>query len=243
VKIDLEPPALAVSSPALRAVQKEASAAITGTVEEGATVTIDGTSVPTASGAWTSRVTLAEGPNAYQIVAEDEAGRTTVLPWHLLRDSLPPVVSLESPVADFTTTETTVMVRGLASPGSNITVNGFSVPVDPSGSFSVSVVLKSGSNTIAVVATDADGDNAQVTRVVRRVAPPADLSAASQSAMNLALVALLLAAIGIVIGLLILRKLPPGGPSATTPGHARAHGLGQARTEGEVASFEQPPDD
>jgi hypothetical protein len=80
-----------------------------------------------------------------------------------------PTLTVSAPV-NGTTQSSPVVVRGSASDEvgvSSVSVNGASATLSDTGSFSVPVKLRSGENTITVVATNVAGNTATITRSVR----------------------------------------------------------------------------
>jgi hypothetical protein len=93
----------------------------------------------------------------------------------------PPVLGITSPANGATTVAPAVTLAGTTSAGSGITsltVAGQTVPVASDGSWSTTVPLNPGANTITALATDGAGATrqAQVTVVYQ---PPAPISASS----------------------------------------------------------------
>lgn len=95
----------------------------------------------------------------------------------VVQDTTAPTVNITSPTDNLVTAAASVTVSGTAfdtSGVASVTVNGAAAALGADGSFSVSVNLSSGSNTIKIVATDTVGNAATVTRtVVRAVSGPA----------------------------------------------------------------------
>ncbi len=86
----------------------------------------------------------------------------------VVQDTTPPTLTVTAPVNNLITTSGSVTVRGTASDNSGpptVKVNGKTVTLS-NGSFSTSVTLSEGRNTITVTATDADGNTSTVTRTV-----------------------------------------------------------------------------
>jgi Glucodextranase, domain B len=88
--------------------------------------------------------------------------------------SYSPTVAIASPANGSTVTTPSVTVSGTASDSgalSSLTVNGAAVAVSSSGTWSTSVALKAGANTIAATATDQAGLTSIATATVTYVAP------------------------------------------------------------------------
>jgi hypothetical protein len=79
-----------------------------------------------------------------------------------------PTVSITSPANNTVTSASSVQVSGKASANEGLTlkVNGAAVPVNSDGTWSTSVSLNNGKNTIKAVASDGSGNTAQATDTV-----------------------------------------------------------------------------
>lgn len=84
--------------------------------------------------------------------------------------TVPPELSVTSPVNKLVTNKTTVTVAGTTNDATSspvtLTINGSAVTVYDDGTFSKDITLKDGSNTITVVAKDGAGRTTTVTRTV-----------------------------------------------------------------------------
>lgn len=87
-------------------------------------------------------------------------------------DTVPPTLNITSPAEGLITAASTVTVAGttndITSSPTTVKVNGTSVTVAANGSFSTTVTLTEGENTITIVATDAAGKTTTVVRHVTR---------------------------------------------------------------------------
>lgn len=85
-------------------------------------------------------------------------------------DTVPPTLNVTSPTEGLITASSTITVSGttndVTSSPTTVTVNGTKVTVASNGTFSTTVTLKEGSNTITIIATDAAGKTTTVTRKV-----------------------------------------------------------------------------
>lgn len=113
---------------------------------------------------------LGQGSHSFYVVATDNDGNTrTGSTRQFYVDTADPSLSVTSPTNNLATASNTVTVSGTASDTvglKSVTVNGTTVTVSSSGSFSKSVSLSAGSNTITVVATDNAGRTTVITRTV-----------------------------------------------------------------------------
>ena len=194
-------------------VVKSTSRTIAGTAEAGATITVYGTvdttetvlATTTAGSRWVVTFTLTAGLNTkIEISATDEAGNEgsrELYGWMLADDRVPTVTLDELPE---TTDKTSITISGTVTKDewedwSDITLTvqvgtgRVEVPIGAGGSYSYSLELAEGSNTIVVQATDEIG-NASVAAhaVVERTVTPWAIYA-----IILVIVALVLAAIAI----------------------------------------------
>src|SRR2546422_1156882 len=110
---------------------------------------------------------LSDGPHAAALEVKDIAGNLARTTWAWTVDTTPPTISLASPAGDGVTKTAAFTVSGTAPSAVNVTLNGVGLAVDSvMGSFSTARTLASGPNTIAIVARDAAGNSATVTRTV-----------------------------------------------------------------------------
>jgi hypothetical protein len=105
-------------------------------------------------------------------------------------DVTPPGVTLSTPTNGATTIVPVITVSGTTEAGSQVSVNGVLAAVNSStGAFSLNIPLLDGSNIVTVVATDAAGNSAEVTRTVTFNNPIPGLQAqVAQIVSNLATV-------------------------------------------------------
>lgn len=121
-----------------------------------------------------------QNANTYYIDLEaaNSSGKTTSVSGSSLPalklvvvDTVAPILTVTSPADGFVTAASSVTVSGKAVDSSglrSVTVNGTAVTVAADGTFSASVPLSGGSNTITVIATDTAGNSSTVTRTVKR---------------------------------------------------------------------------
>lgn len=140
------------------------------------TVNANGVQLPVApGGAFAGPVPLANGVNFITITASDTAGNTAATTRSGTRDSDAPLITISAPADGITTSQSALTVSGAVQDATpvTITINGGAVALGANGSFSTSVALVTGTNTIAVSATDAAGNVATQTRtVIRDNSPP-----------------------------------------------------------------------
>ena len=86
-------------------------------------------------------------------------------------DTIPPTLNVTSPAEGLVTNQSSLTVTGttndVTSKPVTVTVNGASVTVNSDGSWSKTITLTNGNNTITIVATDRAGKTTTVTRTVK----------------------------------------------------------------------------
>jgi hypothetical protein len=118
-------------------------------------------------------VPLLVGENTVTVDAEDSQGRVGTVSVVLTRTIPDLILSVTSPSDGLETTETPIPVSGGVSPASaEVSINGVPVTVSTTGSFSGSVDLVEGINTITIHAMDAYGQEKTETRQVTYTIPP-----------------------------------------------------------------------
>ena len=114
---------------------------------------------------------LSDGSHTVTINAKDNDGNSAVQKTVTFTvDTVAPTLTVNSPADNSITNTATCTVSGATNDATSspvtVTVNGKSVTVGAGGSFSTTVSLGEGLNTITVVATDAAGKSTTVTRKV-----------------------------------------------------------------------------
>ncbi len=120
-------------------------------------------------------IQLAEGKNTLLFEAADRAGNTATLTREVLLNTLQVALSVTAPEQNFITNQKTVDVTGETEPGASVKVNGEAVSLDEAGKFKATATLQNenSKNTITVVASNAAGSEATVTRdVIHDSKPP-----------------------------------------------------------------------
>lgn len=159
---DSTAPVLNITAPADNLVTAAQSVTVSGTVSDAGTVTVtvNGNAVTLSGGAFSTSVPLSGGSNTIIIKATDNAGNATTATRTVVRATQGPSVTIVSPVSGFITNESSVLVTGTVSDSvalvSGVTVNGAAAAVS-SGTFSATVSLTEGANTITVVGTNSVG--------------------------------------------------------------------------------------
>ncbi|TLZ55657.1 MAG: hypothetical protein E6K17_05405, partial [Methanobacteriota archaeon] len=110
---------------------------------------------------------FSDGPHSAVLEVQDIAGNLARTTWSWTVDTMPPVITLANPSGDGVTRTAALTVSGMAPSAVNVTVNGAGVAVDSvTGVFSAPITLADGPNTITIVARDAAGNSATVTRML-----------------------------------------------------------------------------
>ncbi|MCZ7400949.1 MAG: Ig-like domain-containing protein [Candidatus Methanoperedens sp.] len=182
---DTVPPKLVVNQPTNGQIFTTSSIAVSGTATDDSgvkTVSVNGAKIPLSPGHFGTSVFLVPGTNTITVVATDNADNTATITRTItysppvVPDTTPPTMVVNTPTNGqiFTTSSTTVSGTAFDSSGiHSVMINGDAVIVDPTGSFSTTVILVNGRNTITIFATDAS-PNVNTETVTRTVtyAPP-----------------------------------------------------------------------
>ena len=145
------------------------------TIDSGSKVTGDSITKTAVTGGYectyTPTTALADGSHTIKIDASDFDGNAATQKTVTFKiDTVPPELSVTSPVNKLVTNKTTVTVAGTTNDATSspvtLTINGSAVTVYDDGTFSKDITLKDGSNTITVVAKDGAGRTTTVTRTV-----------------------------------------------------------------------------
>ena len=175
-------PSISITAPTAGQMVEEATFTVTGTVsdEHLSGVTVNGTAAAVDGGTFSLEITLTEGPNSITATATDTAGNTATATGSVLLDTLPPALTVTSPEVNLVTNHPSITVSGTASDSGSgvdeVTVNGTAAPIT-GGSFSKSLTLSEGTNTVTVSATDKMGHVTTITRtVLLDTVPPKFLS-------------------------------------------------------------------
>ena len=183
-------PVITISSPSNGAYIASNQPNIVFTVTDetnGSGVKIDSLSVKIDGSAITSGITKTAITNGYSVTvtpstlsdgshtvtincADNDGNRATEKSTTFTVDTVPPVLNVTSPDDGLITNKSTVVVAGTTNDSTSspvtLTVNGNTVSVGSDGSFSTTVTLSEGENTITIKAVDQAGKVSTVTRTV-----------------------------------------------------------------------------
>ncbi|MBT0652288.1 Ig-like domain-containing protein [Geomobilimonas luticola] len=152
---------------------RDASLTMSGSVEADATVTVSNTTTGTteaatiAGTAWSYTATLAAGVNNITVTAQKPGSSPAVISTSVTLDAVAPVLAVSAlPTGSYTSTQTQ-NISGTVSDANldSVTVNGQPVVVT-NGTFSTSVTLVTGANTVNVAASDLLGNTSSDTRTI-----------------------------------------------------------------------------
>ncbi|MBW6518017.1 MAG: S8 family serine peptidase [ANME-2 cluster archaeon] len=101
------------------------------------------------------------------IWANDSLNHITISDYHIIVDNIDPNLTLTSPASDYSTTQTSVTIKGTGDADADITINGVLV-TNNNGTFTQTYTLVLGYNTFTINATDKAGNvNSTVLTVIR----------------------------------------------------------------------------
>jgi len=235
VRLDTTPPVLTVTAPTAGSRVLTNVVHVAGATEADAAVTVDGNSAPVASGGdFSVDIVLPDGSHTITVVATDPAGNqaqlTRTIDVGAAPDTTAPVVTVTSPSDGASVDQASVVVSGTVDDvSSTVRENGVDVHPVADGSWSVTIALVAGSNTITVTATDAAGNQATaVTRSVTYHSPVPGINQAVTSlggnlVLGLAIVIVALVAVVFALYWNLNRKIgdlkprPPEPPEGGMP--------------------------
>lgn len=120
---------------------------------------------------YTPAAALTDGSHTLKFDASDNDGNAAATAQITLKiDTVPPTLNLTGPANNLKTNNANVTVSGTTNDATSspvtVKVNGKAVTVNANGTFSTTVTLSEGTNTITIVATDSAGKATTVTRTV-----------------------------------------------------------------------------
>jgi parallel beta-helix repeat protein len=170
-------PELAFTYPEQDGIYNKLTLPVRGTTEAGAFLTVQGKNVTVdQDGAWNTTVTFdREGASSVTVIARDAAGNTVSITHTFTIDINPPTLFIMKPLNNTMTKNPTQDVSGSIEKDCTLTVNGRKTPYDGT-TFSTTVELVEGVNTITVTATDQAGNSKTAKVVVNRDSKPPALT-------------------------------------------------------------------
>ncbi len=171
--VDTEAPRLDITSPPPGFATSASSITLTGVTEPGATVVVAGQATAVdAVGGFSAVMSLVEGVNAIEVSATDSIGNVATTTVLVTSDQTAPAISQLLSSAGLLTNGGTTVISGVVDEPVSLTVGGADTVVRVDGSFEAIVALVEGSNAIAIVATDAAGNQASASLTVLRDGTP-----------------------------------------------------------------------
>jgi hypothetical protein len=160
VRLDKTPPTVAITSPSsgnVYSTQTPVSGTASDTASGVASVSCNGAAAQLSGSGFTCNTSLSTGVGTISVTATDAAGNSASASTNVTLVPAP-VVSITSPADLSFTNVTPITVRGTVdNPADTVTING--IAAFPSGgTFTATVPLVEGVNTLAVVATNAGGN-------------------------------------------------------------------------------------
>jgi len=226
VVLDTTPPIITITAPANGSLTTQGQAIVTGTVQEDTSVasfTVNGQTVALTNGAFSTSVVLAESANPIALTATDVAGNTSSAQVTVTRGDAP-TISITSPANGSLGNHPTISVTGAVSGTAplSVIVNGAAAQASGS-SFTASVSLAQGANTITATATNAFGSaTASVTTTLNTTPPVVTITqpanGASFTTQPIGVTGTVQSAIPITALTLNGSPLSPGNSFSTTSG-------------------------
>lgn len=170
ITLDTAAPAIAVEQPS-GAFTNKTQIDVTGTVADASatTVTVNGAAATMSGNSFTANVALNEGANVLHISASDAAGNLTEVDRSLTRDTVAPIVTIQSPADGILTAGEEAIVAGTFSDASSVTVTVNSVPaILTQNSYTATVPLSDGPSLLIATAVDAAGNETEVERKITK---------------------------------------------------------------------------
>ncbi len=162
--LDTLAPALTITSPVDYASTNQDSTIVTGTTESGATVKINGQIADNLGGIFTKEVKLGTSQNKITVEVTDSVGNSVSQDLHVIKDTIPPELSIQAPVDGAVFNEQTrgkAEIRGRTEAGATVYVNGERIGTAGTN-FQAFVYLAQGNNSIVVTAYDPAGNSETV---------------------------------------------------------------------------------
>lgn len=160
-KVDTITPQLTVTSPQDNAVLNSKTASVSGVVDVGSTVKVNGViATIDSTGKFTIDIVISQASEVIIVVATDLAGNSTSTTLKVSLDIIPPPLEITSPVPFQEIHSLPLFVQGKTEKDALVTVNGISATVNLDGSFSciLNSLSDSDISLIEVIAKDTAGN-------------------------------------------------------------------------------------
>jgi hypothetical protein len=168
---DTTAPVVTLQQPAEGALTNATQVTVSGTFSDASatTVTVNGVNATVTGNSFTASVPVAEGQNSLLIAATDAAGNHTDLTRHVIRDTTLPTIVIQQPTINTVTNVNQVTVSGTFSDATTTTVQVNGVNATLTGNtFTRTVSLVEGANSLTAVAVDAAGNQSTASRSITR---------------------------------------------------------------------------
>ena len=146
------------------------SVVVHGFARAGAAVEVNGAEAERdEEGRFQREVSLSPGVNSIRVAASAPDGKRLTETLTVISLALPPqpfFLLVTQPEDQSVVAQPSIPVAGRTTPGTIVSVNGVSLPVDVAGVFSTTLTLEPGANIIDVVATSAEDDALHATIAV-----------------------------------------------------------------------------
>ena len=176
---DLQAPVITITSPVNNSSTRQTSITVSGTATDDvavASVTVNGSPVTLTNNTWTTTVTLTgpDGPKTITATATDNSGKQNTATAQITLDTTPPLVAITSPGDGTSVTTPTLSISGTVSDATSgvhgVTCNSVAASVTGT-TYTCSVALSAGLNTITATATDGVG-NTSIPAVIHATYTP-----------------------------------------------------------------------
>jgi hypothetical protein len=172
--LDLRGPDLEILRPLDGTRTRESEVIVEATTEKTAELFLDGKPVQNRQGQMFERHGLTQGLNIIVVEAVDRSGNAAIQVLHIWHDTVAPALFVSSPKDGEVAPEALIVVTGRTEAEANVTVNDYTAMVDGEGWFTLSYILTSRENLLAIESTDRAGNtNVTYRRVTLDDLPPA----------------------------------------------------------------------
>ena len=171
-KVDTIPPQLTVTSPQNNAILNSKTVSVSGIVDAGSTVTVNGViETVDSTGKFTIDIEISQASEVIVVAATDLAGNSTQTTLQVSLDTTPPPLEITSPVPFQEVHTLPLLVQGKTEKGALVSINGISATVNADGSFSgaVNALSEGEMSLIEVIAKDTAGNATKRTVNVKYV--------------------------------------------------------------------------
>ena len=179
VNIVKKPPEVTVFFPPDGFITNSNMLTVSGTTDQGATVSINGESVEVTFTLFESDLKLVEGMNTIAVASMDVLGNTNVVRLQVILDTRPPYIILQSPIENATTNLEIISVTASLEDYLDLVINDIPIPYGSewyqtgSGILDYEVPLLHSENTIVIEASDRAGNHLRINRrVYLDIEPP-----------------------------------------------------------------------